>query len=75
MYSLYETCAIFMYLPQESEMIEEDEEEDEEEEDEEGGRDDSAHSPGFEDKPKIQVSRRLCHSSRKYESQPQDLLH
>ncbi|XP_040060287.2 serine/threonine-protein phosphatase 4 regulatory subunit 1 isoform X2 [Gasterosteus aculeatus] len=39
---------------QESEMIEEDEEEDEEEEDEEGGRDDSAHSPGFEDKPKIQ---------------------
>lgn len=56
-------------------MIEEDEEEDEEEEDEEGGRDDSAHSPGFEDKPKIQVSRRLCHSSRKYESQPQDLLH
>ncbi|KAL6112567.1 ppp4r1 [Pungitius sinensis] len=37
---------------QESELIENEEDEDDEEE--EGGRDDSAHSPGFEDKPKIQ---------------------
>uniref|UniRef100_A0AAQ4RRD2 Protein phosphatase 4, regulatory subunit 1-like n=1 Tax=Gasterosteus aculeatus aculeatus TaxID=481459 RepID=A0AAQ4RRD2_GASAC len=41
LFQVRKTCAIFMYLPQESEMIEEDEEEDEEEEDEEGGRDDS----------------------------------
>jgi len=54
---------VFVYSPQESELIEsvEEEEEEEEEDDEEKeGKEDSAHSPVFEDKPKIQVSRHVC---------------
>lgn len=46
-----------MYFPQESELIESVEEE---------GKEDSAHSPVFEEKPKIQVSQHFFHTSQKY---------
>lgn len=46
-----------LYFPQESELIEIVEEE---------GKEESAHSPVFEEKPKIQVSQHFCCTSRKY---------
>lgn len=53
-----------MYFPQESELIESVEEE---------GKEDSAHSPVFEEKPKIQVSQHFFHTSQKYWSEPYSL--
>lgn len=53
-----------LYFPQEPELIESVEEE---------GKEDCAHSPVSEDKPKIQVSQHFCHTSRKYWSEPYTL--